>query len=587
MLVTRHCDLSRLSLGRRLTRLRHDAGSTLVTVLIVMLVLTTGGVAIAGIAMNTATMVVTSKDRTSAQAVVDGAIASLTVDLMNGTIPCNPSAPVVNQPGKNGTEPTSPTYNWSLACTVDGTVGEARLSAASNVDGQKAVREAVFSYSVTTVEAADFALMTKSPLTVSPFKITQEDPDKPADIFILPDAGNGDFGCHSSGGIHGSVYAPMGAMSSGGACVVKGDVHVKGNINLPAGVDITGDVTSDEGSVTLAGGAKVGGNIYAKQDINISGGGTVGGNVASFEGGVTLSGGPVVQGNVYAKTNVVLGTSSHMVRGTVQAHGNVTVSGGSPTVTGTIIYGGSFSHPANPSADSAWVGGAPPQKIPAASQGVFPTAPVWPPTPSWVEFTPDKVAALTSGGGFTKLTWSGACTYSWWPLPTMPDVINGLTTPTVIDATGCSRLDLNDSNVDIALKTDVVFVSNSFNIGQRTIRSADGAPHKIWFITPYTAGRNCTGTNTNINVQGTKMSDSLITGLLYTQCAVHFANSGENWRGAVYSGQMTGSPAFRYSPISLPGMPVGGTPVGGTPGGSGSPDPTSFVLQSSQDLPVS
>ena len=69
----------------------------MVTVLIVMLVLTAGGLAISAIAMNTAVTVTDTRNRSAAQAEVDGAIATKTVDLMTGRQPCSTTEPLKGQ----------------------------------------------------------------------------------------------------------------------------------------------------------------------------------------------------------------------------------------------------------------------------------------------------------------------------------------------------------------------------------------------------------------------------------------------------------------------------------------------------------
>lgn len=541
MLVKPRFNLSRLSLGRRVKRLQQDAGSVMVTVLIVMLVLTVGGLSIASVALNTAGMVVGSKDRTSAQSVVDGAIASLTVDLMNGTLACAPGAPVEGT-AKNGTAPGSPDYNWKLTCSTSGSVGEARLSAASNVDGEKAKREAVFTYLMNTPPSSPAAaLVTKAPLNLSSLTIKAVDPSHPSTVWVVPDPGQpGDFNCNSGGAIAGSVYLPSGAVFGTGGCQVTGDIYALGDIEVGGGLKVSGDVVSETGDISFGNGAQFGKSIYAS-------------------GSVTGT-----------------GVSAGQVPGNLHAGGNISLSGGHPTVTGLMTYGGTFTAGNNPHDPNSWASGG--------AQNVVVPPPAIPVAPAWTGYRQSDVSALSSG--FTTINWTGACTHSW--NHPMKEVLEGLATPTIVDTSACNIVDLPGQWIDIAIKTDIVFVGTSFNLVGQNFKSADGDPHKIWFLAPDDLVPDCS-TVPPINLQGAKMdggSGSKISGFVYSQCTVNYNNGSENWKGAIQAGKMTGMPNFWYTPIGFPGQATPSVPTpGGSPGG-GIPTLGSFTLISSQDLPV-
>ena len=73
--------VSRLLRGR-------DEGSTLVSVLVVMLVLMIGGLAVAAVVTNTSGMLAKTGNRSQAQAAVDAGIAAQTARLESGALAC-------------------------------------------------------------------------------------------------------------------------------------------------------------------------------------------------------------------------------------------------------------------------------------------------------------------------------------------------------------------------------------------------------------------------------------------------------------------------------------------------------------------
>ncbi|PKI90256.1 hypothetical protein CW368_10785 [Actinomycetales bacterium SN12] len=481
-----------------------------------MLVLAVGTTALAGIIVNTTGSVATSRDRAQAQAAVDAGIAAQTARLESGDLACAASA-------KNGVDVDgvgSARYDYILHQCGGGT---ATLEVRADVSGASAARQTVFRYDPTPAPPQkEPALVTRAPLDLAALTIKTVNPADPATVWVVPDTGvSGDFTCTSGGAIAGSVYLPAGTVLGAGGCEVKGDVYAEKDVTIGSGTTIRGDVVSLSGSVTVTGGNTVDGSIYAKLDVTGSG----------------LSG-RFVQ-NIYAGRNLDL-------------------AGGTPVARDRITYGNAFTHPANPG-DAGWA-------VNSVAKAAV-RMPTLPTAPKWEGFTQTDLDALVSSGMFAKSNWTGGCEHTW-DHP-MKAVIEGLTVPTLVDASACSKVDLPAQWNDLRLSTDVIFVAPSFNLLGQNFVSADGNEHRVWVISPEVPGRNC-ATATPINAQGIKMSpigNSKISGMIFTQCTVHFANASEDWQGSIHAGMLTGNPNFWYKPVGFPGRELP-TPGGGETGGS-------------------
>lgn len=526
-------------------RSKQDAGSTFVTVLIVMLVLTIGGLTLSAIALNTVSSVSSAQHRSAAQAEVDGAVAIKTVDLMQGRLKCGAAPGTI----RNGS--ASPNdVSWKLTCVSGDVTGTATLTVETIVDGEKARREAVFGYELLpkSEPLGNAALITKAPLNLAALDIKRVSGGPAADVWIVPDPGiNGDFTCNSGGAIAGSVFLAQGQVVGSGGCKVSGDIYSKGDVAIASGTGIGGDLVSLEGSIKVTGGNSIAGSIFAAKDVTGS------------------------------------GLSERFVEN-IHAGRNLQLAGGSPSARGAITYGENFTRPANP-AISAWAVGTVEKRVVAP-----PAVPV---AAKWKGIAKSDLDTLVADGKFERVAWSGACNYSYGHA--MVAKIAGLTKPTLIDASACDgttaakRAELPQWQ-DINVKTDIIFMAPSFNLVGPKFKSADGAEHKVWVIAPENPAVNC-ATLQPINVQGAQMlpaGTSKITGLIFTGCTVHFNNSGEDWQGTVQAGAMTGKPNFWYKPIAFPGQELPGAPE--SPGDgidAGRIIPGSFVLNSVRDLPRS
>jgi hypothetical protein len=496
------------------SRAAREDGSVLVSVLVIMLVLSIGALTLAAIVTNTTGVAVDSRSTAQSRAAADAgladAIAAAGRDDVCGA-PLTPDSAFTN----------GGTYSVERDCSAPGRVRF--VSTGTMPDGARTVTEAILAYEPAPAPARkEPALVTRGPLDLSALTIKTVNASEPASVWVIPDAGvSGDFSCNSGGAIAGSVYLPAGTVFGAGGCEVKGDVYAEKSVTIGRGTKIRGDLVS-------------------------------------LNGNVTITGGNVIDGSIYAKGNVTgSGLSGKFVQN-IHAGGNLSLAGGAPAARDTITYGGTFTYPH--SGHDAWA-------VNSVTKTVV-SAPPLPDAPAWQSFTQAELDALVASGTFTKVSWSGACTHSW--NHPMKSVIEGFTTPTLVDARGCSQLELPGQWGDVKLKTDVIFVAPSFSLVGQNFISADGGEHRIWVISPEEPGRNCAPVPA-LNVQGVKMSpigNSKISGMIFSQCTVHFANASENWQGSIHAGKMTGKPNFWYKPVGFPGEEPPGP---GDGGGNGAP----------------
>lgn len=538
-------------------RAQRDEGSALVTVLIVMLVLTIGGLALSAIVVNTAGMVASSKGTAQSRAAADAGLAHTLGLAVREKDICG--APVDDDLGDGS----------SFVVTRDcaSVPGFVVFSSVGTAPGEaKTTTEATYIYTPAPVIKKEPALITRAPLNLSALKIRAIDPANPATVWVIPDAGvSGDFSCNSGGAIAGSVYLPAGTVFGDGGCEVTGDVYAEKDITIKSGTKIHGDLVSLTGKITLSGGITVDGGVYASGDVILSGGPIVHGDVVSSAGSVRLTGGMPIGGNIHAKLDVVgSGLSARFVQN-IYAGRNLNLAGGPPSARDRIMFGGAFTFATG--VQSAWAVTSVTREL-VQPQAVVPTLPN---APEWQGITQSDLDALVTNATFDKVMWTGSCAYSWWPEHEMITKIKNLTKPTIIDARACAVLNLHEFSGITQLKTDIVFLAPSFNIQDQKFQSADGAKHRLWFISPESPGRNCAAVPA-ISIRGTTMLPSAgtspISAMIFTQCTVDFPNGGEGWQGSIQAGVMAGKPNFWYESVGFPGSTHPGEE---TPGGPVSP----------------
>ncbi|MDQ7991600.1 MAG: hypothetical protein AAGC63_15350, partial [Propionicimonas sp.] len=370
-----------VKLSRRLRR--DQSGSTLVSVLVIMIVLTLFAVTLAAVVTTTTRTLASTRESAQARQAADAGLSAMKAAFMRGG-DCPATAP----------SSTSDDPLYRTSCVKSG--AEVTFTSTGEADGNaETTVEAV--YRIPEVPEKEPALVTRAPLDLSALKIRAVDPSEPATVWVIPETGgSGDFTCNSGGSIAGSVYLPAGAVFGSGGCEVKGDVYAEKSITIGSGTKIRGDLVSLSGNVTVTGGNTIDGSIYAK------------GNVT----GTSLSGKFVES---------------------IHAGGNLSLSGGAPVARDKITYGGTFTYPH--SGHDAWAVTSVTKTVVAPPQ--LPTA------PQWVGFTQADLDALVDAGELTRVAWTGACAYSWWPEHEMIAKLMSYTKPTLIDARHCARLDLH------------------------------------------------------------------------------------------------------------------------------------------------
>ncbi|MHA3684335.1 hypothetical protein ACXR2T_03040 [Leucobacter sp. HY1910] len=556
--------------GRRLHRsLRDEGASTLVTVLVIMLVLTIGGLAAAALTTSTTGTLSQSAKYTAAEAIVDAGIADQTSNIERGVFagcattpgfwPENPdpidptAAPKQFAPGAEDPQAMYPVtsgglnYYYRFSCSA----GEAILEVAAPVgdDYSGAVtRRSVFSYDVQHDVLAP-ALITKKTLTTGVFSgITADDEEDMADLWVIPeDGGSGNFNCALGGTIDGSVYVANGIVTATAACNMRGSLVASGNIHLTAAVSTKGDLISQNGSISLIAGVNVKGSVYAKGDITIAAGATVDGDIVSAEGKVTFLGIATVGGSVKAKKNINAVLLVNVKGDAVSEEG--TVSTFLATIRGERISNSGEPTPPVPELtyQPHWRGVSN-----ADIDALYPKA--------------AGTAPGSSPGGFNYEKWTGDCQASVPWLLGLGDLSSGhamrkmasYTQPTVIDARHCT----NGIKVSraltgaifpykMSLKTDMMIVAKSFDWqGVRFSSGGGGTPHKLWFISP---DENCGASNFGIPLHGAEI-DATITPMLYTNCSANFTLLGlGRWNGSMAVNQFDGLPSFKYRASGFPG----------------------------------
>lgn len=543
---------------------RDDRGSTLLSVALMMLVLTVIALTTAAVTVSTSRALVTTRNTAQSRAAADAGLTAVVAAFKSQT-----DCPT--------TRPSSTTADplYQTECEKSG--GQVTFrSTGKTGGGTETTVEAVYQLPP-PVPAKEPALVTRSPLDLNSLTIKAVDPSSPATVWVIPEpGGSGNFTCNSGGAIAGSVYLPAGTVFGAGGCKVKGDVYAEGSVNIGSGTKVSGDLVSLNGAVTIGGGSTVEGGVYAKGNVTLTGGPAIEGDLVSLAGSVSITGGVAIDGSLHARVNVTgSGLSARFVE-SIHAGGNLSLAGGSPSARDRITYGGTFTYP--DSGHDAWAVNSVTKTSthPAVHSPQLPTA------PEWVGFTQSDLDALVASNLFTKVNWTGACAYSWWPEHEMISKIKSFTTPTLVDARHCARLNLHQYSGDTELGTDVIFVAPSFNIEDQDFTSADGAEHRVWFISPEEEGRNCSGVPP-IAIKGTIMQPngaSKISGMIFTQCTVDFPNGGEGWQGTIQAGTMIGKPNFWYKPVGFPGQP----PPSPGAGGGGSPAPALGGLLSLRDV---
>ncbi|MBD7958087.1 hypothetical protein H9651_10590 [Microbacterium sp. Sa4CUA7] len=571
-----------------------DAGSTLVSMLIVMLVLSIGGLVLSSIVVNTSAMLVEGRESVQSRAAADAGLAEVVARGQRGEDICSAASYVST---------VAPRFTVEVLCDSSRVL---LRSAGRGADGGSTVTEATYQRNLSTQSLKGAVISASGSLNVSSINITA--PAIDGDIVL----DSGDFDCNNSMEIFGDLIVRDGAVNLSNQCRIHGDVIASRSVQIQNNaVGVDGDVHA-MGDFTLTTSATIGGSVYTRGKATVNSGGRVVGSVTAVGdaaiGGPTthLGGGVWAGGAVSVNAATVSGsvtaagsgdadffnstTGSVRVAGKIsqmqgaRINGDVTSSrpgvahsiAPGTTITGSLTLAGTYS---------TWSSGPTVHGTVRQNVGglVAPTAPTvdtpWALTPGAFEWV-DLAFPATGWPGYTRIATPG-CDYQNSPADRA--MINALTAPTIVDARTCSTLKLYD--VAFAVKTNVTFLVSSVQAQKLKVTSADGAPHAFNIITPdgtpdhtpTCAPVSGFATPGTIDI-GDVVMDARITGLAYSPCTVHIGQStgGGRWNGQVYAGKVTwggnSSPRMQldYREVTVPGFAVAGGGGGGGAGGAAS-----------------
>lgn len=491
---------------------RHEAGSTLVTVLASMLVLSLLALTMAAVVTNTTHSVVTTRNTAESRAAADAGMAALV-------------AKARQSPGafcRIAIDSTAaPVYE---AESGDCAAGKVTFTSTGHGSGGAATTiEAVYGYTEPSAPggAGDMVFFGNTTFTAEVKTYSLDD-----DLLsiVIP---TGDFTCQAP--IPGNILLSGNFFTKGG-CKVAGGVAAGGYMDMSNGPD------QIVGSVTMAGSGK---NIVR---------GTIGGTLRT--GGSIEFGweGKKVNGNVETSGDAQLGNVR--IEGSLTVPASKTVTMQSGAVVGGISRPSSMTSPPAPTFDS-WFDYAY-----KASD--------------WPGFVVKTLVNSGNGPGtcnyFSQNDPQNSNAAGWRELA-------DLVSPTILDARACGTLTSNNgSHPVVSVRTDIVFLAKSYNLTRLTIKGATGSSPRLWFIVEDLTA-NATPTcksGGNISINGTVISDN-VTAMAYTPCVVDVQGQVvDSWRGAFYGGSFNygGGLSFYGDPIALPGQPTGGGPGGGGAAGA-------------------
>jgi len=453
----------------------------------------------------------------AAEAGIDYAAAGLATALCKPTY-SSTTDPIFTVTVAYSTLATSPgdtDTSWVTGCpsTPDAkrlklvSTGSASASGVSGNSSQNVRRvEAIYvytppSYAITPSGAAIYAYAQTDP-TINNLTLTQASTARPSIQYL-----SGSATCNAdTTTINGDVILGAGALSLTSGCTINGDLWASNTVDMQSG-EVTGNVTAagvvGGTSVSLTNPATIDGNVYAAGPVSIKS--KVGGNIVS---------GPTTGTSTF--------TSQASVGGSVIAAGTVSAPAG--VIKGTIT---------------------------ANKSGIV--TPTIPFVPGWVDFAYNPSDWKNANGTlFTVLTMT-ACDATTLAnsLITAQNSLSSI----ILDTRVCG-VATNLAGYNLTLKSDTVIIANGFNLSGNDFESSDTTDKRLWLILPDTVADKkptCpTGSYTKI-VNHVTVGPH-VGSLIYSPCPI--ANSGDVWRGQMYSSSVgsSASMTLSYLPLGLPSV---------------------------------
>lgn len=478
-------------LVRHRDRAGDESGYTLIVVLILMLVLTIGGLALAAIVTNTTTFLAHSRGTTQSRAAADAGLAAAIATARGSSDICSISVP---------SSTTAPIYSVGVAC------GGGQIiftSTGRGADGSTTVTKATYSYTQTAAPGAGADMVFFSSTTFTAQVLTNTLSDGLLSI-VIPSGG---FTCMAP--VPANIVM-AGDFTTQGNCDVKGSVITGGVVNMTNGPDtVEGNVASSgTGSSTVQG--TIGGDYKAAGAI------TFGWN------------GKTIGGDVVANGNVSLGNDTLGKSLTVPSAKTITPQSG--TVRGSTVRPSTVTTPQTPTFDS-WF------------DYNYKSS-------DWPGYTIQTLSS-TGSGMWTCNGFNAYPASSWFALAslTAPTVIDARACSSLSANSGMNPSVLIGKDLVFVAKS-YDLTNLTFNAATGTHphvwwivpdTTADKSP-------------TCSGGAGNVNINGTVMGPGMTT-MAYTPCVVDVHQNsqwtGAFYGGSFnYGGGLT----FYGDPITVPGM---------------------------------
>lgn len=536
-----------VDLNERL-RAKRDDGSSLVSVLVIMLVLSVGALTLATIVTNTTGLAVDSRSTAQSRAAADAGIAELVAAAARGEL-CDQELPDVALGAGS---------RFTATSTCDD-AGLVVFESTGTSNGADTTVRAVYELDVTPGVSP--------PTAGGPGLFYTYGLNTRLNSYVFDDL-NSEVGIDDFAGSAG-VFASEGKIECGWGSVFPGDIYTKtGELQIDSGCLVEGNAYI--GATANVNGGTIQGSLVAPSDHHHNIGsnstiGTAGGN----GGNVSLGGTFTLNGST--------------VHGSVSAAGTGNSTLGSGTIHGNFVYRGGYG-----------IWGVPASAIVQGTivKNTGLTAPTLPEIPDWqdVEFTPvnattppqawaDEGYQLTTVTGTACDKWSGNSA-------DVTSLASSLSSRMIFDIRACSgdfSTNAGGANKEVRINQDIAIIANSWDLSGTRFKSADGQPHTIFLITPDSqptvAGPQCNWPAKNSEQKNGSTVDPEIAIYIYTPCEMWF--NGGNLRGQVYSGQLRfgGGVTVAFAPRNIPGhdfgkdvepWPGGGGGLGGgTPSGIG------------------
>ncbi|BDZ40594.1 hypothetical protein GCM10025863_32080 [Microbacterium suwonense] len=251
-----------------------ERGSTLISVLVIMLVMSIGALTVGAVVVNTTGMLVDARSTTQSRAAADAGLAdAVTAAQRSGQFCDLDFAPDAADPvfglGKRG--------NYHVTSTCDTAAGTVAFTATGTVDGAKTTTESVYSYSTAhTGHGADMVFYSDATFTA---EVLTSAADSSLLSIVIP---SGKFTCQVH--IPANIVIAKGFESKGN-CTVDGSVIAGGTAAMAVSSDtIKGNLSaSSESDHTING--KVLGDIHLGGPLSGTGGSSF-----TFPGNVSVRG---------------------------------------------------------------------------------------------------------------------------------------------------------------------------------------------------------------------------------------------------------------------------------------------------------